>query len=77
MVNAASKRCSYRDCNKHPSYGLAGSKRAERCFSHAEDGMVNVVSKRCSYRGCDKLPSSGKTGRNKMEPCAVHAEVEW
>ena len=58
-------------CN--PSYGVAGSKKAEYCAQHALEGMVHVRSKKCAGDGCSKQPSYGVAGSKKAEYCAQHA----
>lgn len=69
------KRCGHRDCNQQPTFGKVGSKKAERCSEHAEDGMVNVVTKRCSHSGCDKRPSYGAPGASgRLEFCVQHSK---
>ena len=62
MVNVVSKRCAHHGCAKGPSYGKAGSKKAEYCRDHAEDGMVNVTHKRCAHHGCIKVAQYSKAG---------------
>eukprot|EP00903_Cladosiphon_okamuranus_P020319 g18643.t1 len=72
MVNVQDKRCGYPGCNKHPSYGVEGSKAKKFCFEHKKEGMVDVVSKRCGHPGCNKLPTYGVEGSNTVEFCAEH-----
>ncbi|CAM9260017.1 unnamed protein product [Sphacelaria rigidula] len=75
MVNVRNKRCSEDACLKHPSYGVAGSKKAEFCSEHARVGMVNVVTRKCSDDACLKSPSYGVAGSKKAEFCSEHARA--
>ncbi|CAM9765281.1 unnamed protein product [Sphacelaria rigidula] len=75
MVNVRDKRCGEEGCVKYPSYGVAGSKKAEFCSKHAGAGMVNVVNKRCGEEGCVKYPSYGVAGSKKAEFCFKHARA--
>ena len=54
MIDVVRKRCVYNGCTKHPSYGVAGSRKAAYCSQHALDGMIDVVSKKCVHNGCTK-----------------------
>ncbi len=73
MVDVRSKRCSHPNCSKRPSYGMAGSKKADMCAEHALDGMVNVLHKksRCGHPSCSKRPSYGmqQEGRHVRGAC--------
>lgn len=73
MINVISKRCDFQGCSKHPSYGVAGSKKAEFCVAHAQEGMVDVCSKRCGHPGCTKRSSYGTPGSKKPQFCIHHA----
>ncbi|CAM9896912.1 unnamed protein product [Sphacelaria rigidula] len=79
MVNVVHKGCGYEGCSTQPSYGVAGSKKAEFCFKHATAGMVDVKnevrlrSKRCGYEGCYTCSSYGVAGSKKAEFCSNHA----
>lgn len=59
-------------CTTVPSYGVEGTKKAERCSRHARDRMVDVASKRCGHPGCNIRPSYGVQGTKKREFCAQH-----
>ncbi|CAM9296296.1 unnamed protein product [Sphacelaria rigidula] len=75
MVDVVSKRCGEEGCFKHPSFGVASSRKAEFCAAHARAGMVDVVSKRCGEEGCFKRPSFGAASSRKAEFCAAHARA--
>ncbi|CAM9749683.1 unnamed protein product [Sphacelaria rigidula] len=75
MVNVMHKKCGYEGCSTHPSYGVAGSKRAEFCSKHARAEMVNVVQQKCGYEGCSTRPSYGVAGSNRAEFCFKHART--
>ena len=66
--------CSHSGCTSNSSYGKVGTKKAELCAKHAEDGMINVRHKKCGHSGCTKQPSYGRVGTNKAERCARHAD---
>ncbi len=72
MANVVTLRCGHPNCSKRPSYGMAGSMKAEMCAEHALDGMVDVVSKRCGHPN-PKRPSYGMAGSKKPNMCAEHA----
>ncbi|CAM9663729.1 unnamed protein product [Sphacelaria rigidula] len=76
MVNVVSKTCSDKGCSTHPSYGVAGSRRAEVCSKHARAGIVNMVHKTCIYDGCPTLASHGVAGSRNAEFCSKHARAE-
>ncbi|CAM9718416.1 unnamed protein product, partial [Ectocarpus sp. 12 AP-2014] len=46
MQDVIHKGCGHPGCIKRPSFGIDGSKKAEFCSQHSQQGMVNVVSKR-------------------------------
>lgn len=52
-------KCPRDGCGKEPSFGMAGSRTAQFCAQHAEDGMVNVRGKRCEHPGCSTRPAFG------------------
>lgn len=60
-------------CNKIPSFGMEGTKKANLCSQHAEQGMVDVNSKKCRHQGCDTLPLFGSPGRTP-EFCFRHSK---
>ncbi|CAM9925660.1 unnamed protein product [Ectocarpus fasciculatus] len=66
--------CQEHGCTTRPSYGKAGSKKAEFCSQHAMPGMIHVFCKKCGHPGCMKHPSYGKAGSKKPEFCAQHAQ---
>ena len=70
------QKCRTLHCRKYPSFGVAGTKKAEHCAQHAPDGMVNVKNKRRRTEGCNKIPSFGVVGTRKAEYCAQHAPDE-
>ncbi|CAM9646995.1 unnamed protein product, partial [Sphacelaria rigidula] len=47
MVKKEQKGCGNEGCPKHPSYGVAGSRKAEFCADHVRVEMVNVTNKKC------------------------------
>ncbi|CAM9980720.1 unnamed protein product [Sphacelaria rigidula] len=68
------RECSHEGCSKGPWYGVAGSRIAEYCAQHADEGMICVRPLReCSTEGCSKVPSHGIAGTRKAEYCAQHA----
>lgn len=52
MVDVISKKCNHPGCNKHPSFGLEGTRNREFCAKHAPEGMIIL----------------GKAGRPKQLP---------
>lgn len=50
------KKCAHPSCIKQPSHFMEGSKTAEFCGGHAQEGMVNVVGKICVHPSCCKWP---------------------
>ena len=70
MMDVLGKRCGYEGCLKHPSYGVARSKKVEVCAEHARAGMVDVVNKGYGVKSCQKHPSYGVVGSKKAEFCA-------
>ena len=70
MINVVSKSCAHNSCTKRPSYGVAGSRKAEYCSQHASDGMIDVVRKRCAHNSCTKHSSYGVAGSRKAEYCS-------
>ncbi|CAM9755844.1 unnamed protein product [Sphacelaria rigidula] len=75
MVNVGSKTCGEEGCSKLPSFGMAGSRKAEYCATHARTGMVYVTGKTCREEGCSTSPSFGVAGSKKAEFCATHARA--
>ncbi|CAM9813869.1 unnamed protein product, partial [Ectocarpus sp. 13 AM-2016] len=73
MQDVIHKGCGHPGCIKRPSFGNDGSKKAEFCSQHSQQGMVNVVSKRCGHPGCTKHPTYGQAGSKKAEFCSQHA----
>ncbi|CAB1096544.1 unnamed protein product [Ectocarpus sp. CCAP 1310/34] len=73
MTNVAKKRSSHPGCIKIPSFGNDGSKKAEFCSQHAQQGMVDVCSKRCCHPDCTTRPNYGEDGSKKAEFCSQHA----
>ena len=65
MANVKHRTCGYEGCSTLPSYGVAGSKKAELCSKHARAGMVNVMNRTCGHEGCSILPSYGVAGSKK------------
>ena len=60
MADVIKKTCGNLGCNKHPAYGVEGSKTVEFCAGHKKEGMVDLKnSKRCGHPGCNKRPSYG------------------
>lgn len=56
------KECDFTGCPKRAHYGVDGTKRAEFCAQHAQDGFVNVLAPRCKHQGCAKRPTFGVPG---------------
>ena len=74
MANVISKRCPHPNCSKAPSYGTAGSKKAEICAEHPWGGMVNQRSQQEMWPPpMLNPPAYGKAGSNKEEVCTKHA----
>ncbi|CAM9901225.1 unnamed protein product [Sphacelaria rigidula] len=69
MVDVGKRTCGDEGCSTRPSYGVAGSKRAESCSQHARAGMVDVVTKKCGHQACPMRPSCGVAGSKKAEYC--------
>ncbi|CAM9522436.1 unnamed protein product [Sphacelaria rigidula] len=75
MVDVVSKQCGDEGCSKKPSYGVAGSKKAEFCSQHARGGMVNVRFQTCCSEGCSKKPSYGVAGSKNARFSPQHARA--
>ena len=73
MVIVYNKKCRAERCGKQPSFGVAGTKRAEYCAQHALEGMVDVKGRKCRTEGCGTQPSFGVAGTKTMAYCAQHA----
>lgn len=56
------KRCAHGGCPKHPSFGVAGTKKKQFRSAHKKEGMVDVANKSCAHRGCTKQASFGAAG---------------
>lgn len=72
-VYVKSARCGRTGCNKAPSFGVSGTKKARFCVTRAPEGMVDVVQRRCSHLGCKKLSCYGISGSSK-ELCSRHVQ---
>ena len=72
MLNTKRRLCSDGSCLKRPSYGEAGSKKAEFCSKHARTEMGNVVNKKRGYEGCSTLPSGGVATSRRAEAFYKH-----
>lgn len=69
MINVVDRKCEDEACNKRPTFGEPGQKRARYCAEHSSEGMVDVVNKKCTFDGCVKHPFYGMPGSNKV--CGV------
>ena len=76
VVNVNSRMCRTEGCSKYSSYGVVGTKTAEYCAQHAQDGMVDVRSSKCRTEGCGKQPSFGVAGTKTARYCVQHAPNE-
>ena len=72
MVDVLGRKYRTEGCNKQPSFGVAGKKKAEYCARHEPDAMVNVRNRTCTTEGCNKIPSFGVAGTKTAEYCALH-----
>lgn len=62
-MDVVAKRCGHPNCTKRPTYGVEGSKRAELCVGHAEEGMKDVANRRCGFPSwLHKQPTCGVEG---------------
>ena len=67
--------CKHPECDKRPSYGVAGTKEATHCSEHGKErNLVDVISRRCEHSGCDKHPSYGVAGTKKATHCSEHGK---
>lgn len=74
MVNVVERRqCSHPNCPTWPSYGMAGSSKAEMCLQHASYGMVYLI-RRGSFPGGAGIREAGGGssggGRSRHSPTA-------
>ena len=70
MANVISKRCPHPNCSKAPSYGTAGSKKAEICAEHPWGGMVNQRSQQEMWPPpCSTHPPTARLAATKKR-CA-------
>ena len=49
MIDIVNKKCDFPDCNKIPSYGYEGDKKATKCVTHKLLDMINIVDKKCIH----------------------------
>lgn len=71
-VAKKSTRCGHP--NKHPSYGIKGSKTAEFWAGHAREDRMNAKRKRYAHSSCNKQPKHSLEGGKTAEFCAPHAK---
>lgn len=57
-----------------PTHGDPGSKNAELCARHAEEGMIDVHHTTCAHDDCGKSPAYGAAGTKRPEFCAQHVK---
>ena len=50
MFDVKSKRCSFKDCNKGPSFNFQNETKTKYCAKHKLEWMFNVKSKKCSLK---------------------------
>lgn len=74
-MGVVNRRCSHDGCLKSPSYRLTGSRNAEFCQQHAEDGMADVRSNSCSCEACSTRASYGLKATRKQKFCLQHTEA--
>ncbi|CAN0096602.1 unnamed protein product [Pylaiella littoralis] len=67
----ARRPCGADGCKRRPIFGAEGTRRAEFCSAHKQDGFVNVLCKQCDAEGCKHQPSFGIPG-GKPVRCATH-----
>ncbi|CAN0592613.1 unnamed protein product [Laminaria digitata] len=72
MVNVRSRRCLHDSCEKLPTFGVIGSKKAVYCKQHAEDGKVDVCNKRCLHDSCMSWPQWSVLPDGSAFVCARH-----
>ena len=72
MVDVRSRKCRNEGCVKIPAFGVAGTKMAEYCASHAPVGIANVKNRKCRTEDCGKQPSFGVAGTEIEEYCTQH-----
>lgn len=76
-VDVKHKRYSHGCCWRRPSWGMAGSRKAEFCAEYdVPDMMVNLRHTQCSHEGCSKPARYGVAGSRKAEFCSEHAPDE-
>jgi hypothetical protein len=49
MVDVVNKICNHESCDKHPTFGLKGSKKGLFCSDHKGPEMIDVVNRRCNH----------------------------
>lgn len=71
-------RCIDPDCDKQPSFGPRGTKKALFCSLHMDpETMMNVASRKCSETGCSTEPSYAPVGVKTALFCAKHAPGDY
>jgi len=79
MINVASKRCDYDNCNKIPTY-MSESKSTTLhpinrfCKDHKIDGMIDK-HKTCEFDNCKKRPHYNIKGLSTPKFCSIHKSI--
>ena len=68
------RKCLHPECTKQPVYGVPGTKIAQFCVTHRQDGMVNVKDKPCQHPECTTRPNYGVPGTKIAKFCVTHRQ---
>ena len=73
MIGVKNRTCTTEDCSKRPSFGAAGTKTAEYCAQHAQDGMINVNKIKCPTEGSGMIAACGVARTETAEHYVQHS----
>lgn len=76
MVDVVSRKCEYKDCNIHPSFGYESECKRLMCAEHKLDNMIYVGRKMCEYKGCNVHPSFGYENDGIKLRCLEHKKID-
>lgn len=69
MVDVRNKRCRFSGCDKHPVFGMPGTKTTLYCLDHKDEDMINIKQKKCK---CCKNGAAYGHKNGKPEYCKQH-----
>jgi hypothetical protein len=73
MIDIKSKRCSYENCLKRPSFNLATEKIAIYCSEHQKENMINIKKNKCQSSKCKETPLYGLPEK-RIQFCYKHKQ---